>query len=491
MNRTVWKVCLLVAWCGSALAASQEAAEKEVAFRVAVDPRVELLGILFRLAGNREYNQARITGYAADVDKHFGPVRDHAAVAQARSLRDHRGVAYDACMSMAIHLTDVDTLRTKMPLKPWPEGLDRRWPAEEVPGFLAAAKQFATDAKFAQFFEAHRSLYQTTESRLRELIRSEAHLEWFADFFGQQRQAVFQVIPAILNGPQSYGPHCRNANGTEDLFCILGVWQADRQGYPTFTSEMLGVVIHEFCHSYANHLVDRHTKELQPAGEKLFRIVAAEMRAQAYNHWKIMMCESLVRASVLRYCERFQYRNVVWQALRQEKARGFVWIEGLSALLGDYEKRRAEYPTLDSFFPQIVKFLDNYAEEAVARDAALAGRRPKVVSINPPNGAADVDPGLTEIHVKFDRLMNISSWTVVGGGPAYPEIKGPGRYDLTRTIWTIPVKLKPDWDYEFMLNSSRHQGFQALDGTPLEPVHVRFHTAKQPSSSPGETTGKK
>ena len=491
MNHRIWKACLLVAWCGSALAAGQETGEKDVAFRVAVDPRVELLGILFRLAGNREYNQARVAAYAADVDKHFGAFRDHPAVAQARSLCDHRGVSYDACMSLAVHLTDVQTLQPKVPLTPWPEGLDRRWPPDRVPDFLAAAKQFAADGKLSDFLLAHRSLYQTTESRLRELIRTEAHLEWFADFFGQQRDAVFQVIPAILNGPQSYGPHCRNADGTEDLFCILGVWQADKQGNPTFPSEVLGVVIHEFCHSYANHLVDRHTQELRPAGEKLFRIVATEMQSQAYSHWKIMLCESLVRASVLRYTERYQYRNVAWQALRQEKSRGFLWIEELSTLLGDYETHRADYPTLDSFFPQIVKFLDDYAEKAVARNDALAARRPKVVSINPPDGATDIDPALTEIRVKFDRLMNISSWAIVGGGPNFPETKGPGRYDLARTTWTIPVKLKPNWDYELMLNSSRHQGFQALDGTPLAPVHVRFHTAKQPASPPAKEPGKK
>jgi hypothetical protein len=242
---------------------------------------------------------------------------------------------------------------------------------------------------------------------------------------------------------------------------------------------MLGVVVHEFCHSYANPLVDRHAKELQPAGEKLFHMVAAEMDRQFYGHWKAMLCESLVRASVLRYQERYAYRNVVWQTLRAEKARGFLWIEELSNLLGEYERRRTEYASLDGFFPQIVKFLNDFADKAAARDLALADRRPRVVSTTPLDGATDVRPGLTEIRVKFDRLMNISSWALVGGGEKFPKLAGPGRYDLSRTIWTVPVKLKPDWNYEFMLNSSRHQGFQALDGTPLAPVRVRFRTGKE------------
>lgn len=52
----------------------------EPAIDVRVDERVELFSILFRLAGNPEYNQGRVASYVADVEKHFGPHRDHAAV---------------------------------------------------------------------------------------------------------------------------------------------------------------------------------------------------------------------------------------------------------------------------------------------------------------------------------------------------------------------------------------------------------------------------
>src|SRR5262249_1702982 len=44
---------------------------------VTVDPRVELLSIIFHLAGNPEYNQAQVRSYADDVTTHFGPFKDH------------------------------------------------------------------------------------------------------------------------------------------------------------------------------------------------------------------------------------------------------------------------------------------------------------------------------------------------------------------------------------------------------------------------------
>ena len=38
-----------------------------------VDPRVELLSIVFRLAGNSEYNMSPLKTYTADIDAYFSP----------------------------------------------------------------------------------------------------------------------------------------------------------------------------------------------------------------------------------------------------------------------------------------------------------------------------------------------------------------------------------------------------------------------------------
>src|SRR5262245_16521587 len=72
-------------------------------YRVGVDPRVELMSIIFRLAGNSEYNQGVLKSYLDDIDAHFGPHKDHAAIKFATKLRQTRGVSFDAVMGMAIH----------------------------------------------------------------------------------------------------------------------------------------------------------------------------------------------------------------------------------------------------------------------------------------------------------------------------------------------------------------------------------------------------
>ena len=74
--------------------------------RVVVDPRAELMSLIFRLAGNPEYNMARVKSYTDDAEQQFGKLRGHAVVTLARELRGSHGVSYDAVMSMAVHLTD-------------------------------------------------------------------------------------------------------------------------------------------------------------------------------------------------------------------------------------------------------------------------------------------------------------------------------------------------------------------------------------------------
>lgn len=473
----------LCVWLPAAASPSTaRAAEPEPAkpsIRVVVDPRVELLSVIFRLAGNPEYGRGRVPSYVDDVEARFGPFRDHPAVKLARDLRRTRGVSYDAVMSMAVHVTDVDSLAENVPFEPHPPGLDGRWSIAEARRFLEAARQFVEETSFEEFVDEHRKLYEVTESRMREVLDEHGHVEWFDEFFGERPAASFTVALGLLNGGACYGPSCRTAGGKEELYCVLGVWLVDDEGKPTFTKGVLETVTHEFCHSYTNAIVDRHAAEFEPAGKKIFPHVEAAMRRQAYGQWKTMVYESMVRACVIRYTRKYEGSAAARLAVQQEKARSFPWVAGLSDLLGEYESSRDEHPTLDAFSPRIVALFNEYAKDYAEKAAAPEAERPEVVSMTPANGATDVDPGLGAIRVVFDRPMSDGSWSMVGGGPNFPEIVGKPGYDEAKTVWSVRVKLQPDWSYRFMLNSDRFTAFRSGEGVRLAPVTVEFKTAKK------------
>ena len=65
---------------------------------VGADPRVELMSLLFRLAGSPEYSRCIIKGYDRAIREHFAGFEVHPAVRMAAKLREARGVGFDAVM---------------------------------------------------------------------------------------------------------------------------------------------------------------------------------------------------------------------------------------------------------------------------------------------------------------------------------------------------------------------------------------------------------
>jgi hypothetical protein len=311
---------------------------------------------------------------------------------------------------------------------------------------------------------------------MRKLLEKEGHLEWFPEYFGARPGSRFTIALGLLNGPSNYGPRFRMPDGSEEMYCILGAWAKDAQGEPTFGSNVLETVIHEFCHSYANPIIDRHASELKPAAEALYAPVAGAMKRQAYGNWKTMMYESLVRACTIRYIQRYQGRDAASSQTKEEQGRQFLWVGDLSTLLAAYETHRVRYPTLEDFAPRIATFFGDQAKRVPQRLARASAMAPKVVSVTPGNGDRDVDPSLNEIRVVFDRPMRDGSWSLVGDPREQPQISGRPSYDASKTVWTVRISLRPETSYRFGLNSVSFHGFQSTRGVSLEPILVEFKT---------------
>jgi hypothetical protein len=112
---------------------------------------------------------------------------------------------------------------------------------------------------------------------------------------------------------------------------------------------------------------------------------------------------------------------------------------------------------------------------------------PAVVAMNPPSGAKDVDPNITEITVTFDRpMMRGMAWCTMDGNETFPkqvEKKLPVWSENKQTCTMQNVVLKPGRTYNIWLNSEEEwysntpdDGFRSMDNVPLEPVHYTFTT---------------
>ncbi len=103
-------------------------------------------------------------------------------------------------------------------------------------------------------------------------------------------------------------------------------------------------------------------------------------------------------------------------------------------------------------------------------------RIPRVISVTPAVGAEGVDPGLTEIHVKFDMPMSRDGYSFVGGGPHFPSPTDTARW-VDAFECALPVKLKPNWEYEFSINNAKFKNFRSVWLVPAAPMRCHFKTA--------------
>lgn len=325
-----------------------------------VDARFELFSIIFRLAGAPEYNRSRHYPYVERVERWFEGASRHPIIGKVVDLRRRFGVSYDAVPSLAIHVGEPPELLPRMPLDPIPFALDQRWHPEEIERFLALARDFAKTYRFTEFMASEKDYHAAVAGRLAELMAKRPNAAWIGEFFGARPTAAFCMRVGFLNGGNNYGPMVRFPDGKEELYQFMGVWNFDADEVPTFPDDVVPVAIHEICHSYVNHLVDRNEAKFEASGTFLYDKVRRMMERQAYGNWKTMIKESIVRAAVCRYEARFGGEEARAKAVEAERKNGFYWMRDLDLALSIYEKSREKSPTFADFLPQIEKVFDDY-----------------------------------------------------------------------------------------------------------------------------------
>ncbi|MCB9858325.1 MAG: Ig-like domain-containing protein [Phycisphaerales bacterium] len=105
-----------------------------------------------------------------------------------------------------------------------------------------------------------------------------------------------------------------------------------------------------------------------------------------------------------------------------------------------------------------------------------AADAPNVVSLEPANGATDVDPNTSELIARFDQDMSTGGFSVCGGGPAFPKLRGKPVWRDKRTL-VLRVSLEPDHTYQMMINCPAAQNCRSADGTPATPAPWSFTTS--------------
>jgi len=177
MIKKVWMILLLCILFAAVIRA------EETGIKIKADARVELMSLIFKLAGAQEYNRCKLPEYDNEVKQYFSKFQDHSVIKMAATLRED-GVCFDAVMSMAVHLNNTVELKLIVPPENAVE-LDKRWPREQIPEFLGKVRDFVQASNFNEFFDRHQVFYQAAENSLTQIIANTGIVPWIDQYIGQ------------------------------------------------------------------------------------------------------------------------------------------------------------------------------------------------------------------------------------------------------------------------------------------------------------------
>ena len=436
---------------------------QKIELNAKVDERCELLSTVFRLAGAKEYVTHNIPIYVDSLDKYFEPYKNHEIVEYCKKFRENFGVSYDAPMSLAVHLQIIDGKISLIP-NVKDSSLDSSWNKDYLPRFIELLNDFYTTTKFHEFFMKQSDFAEKVEQTA-TIYFKKIDMEWYKKFFGEVPEGNFNLIISLSNGPNNYGPKVEYLDGKEDLYAIT-ICAIDSLNTPYFSDRWaLNLIIHEFCHSFCNRLINENYDEMKEKADEFYKIEQDVFNKQAYNNSQTMLNEILVRASVIKYMTDKYPTNAVniEKYLSEERNNGFIWINELYNSLLIYDQNRDKYPTVRSYMPEIVKLQNKLNPQKMLKEQEEL--MPTISIANIKNNEKEVNAETTtQIIVKFDKKMNTkANGSTYGtkGKEYFPEVIGAKWNEETKTEWILEVKLEPDKEYSISFPA---QWFFSEDG---------------------------
>ena len=318
---------------------------------------VELMGILFRLAGASEYNECQVYTVVNSIDNHFASMKNHQAIALAKQYRQ-QGISYDAVTAYANQLVFDEEGRLVFDSN-YQEGSNSsfdRWNNQQKNDMLAAVNDFYEKSNFHDWFVSTQTEQQQAIASFKQVCNMD--YTWFDSFYGKNDKISSRIILSFMAGNGNYGISLKRKDGAFLLTPVLGCL-SQNNGNIGFYGDM-NLVVHEFSHPYCNPLIEANWSAISSKAEAVYTRVASIMQSQAYSNAMTMMCETLVRSCAIRYMISHNQENLVNQTLISEESKGFIMVRNLVQTLENREQETSKYPTLADFMSVLIEAINNF-----------------------------------------------------------------------------------------------------------------------------------
>lgn len=331
-----------------------------------VSETVELVSILARTAGAREYNMDMAGQYTKDTEAWFAPFKNHPTVSYYQKLRQMHNISFNCPMHLALGL-DIDGQGIRY--KSDKAFMDERWADIDLDVFVAKLNEFYVDTRFHEFFMQHQQFYEDGLKLYRDRVMKHFHQDWYSRFYGTNPDEQYHIVIGFTNGSGNYAYNQQLPGMPKEIFSVVGYSILPRASMAF--EDGLGyaqILIHEFNHCFINPLYDGNKAMIEPVADKLFRLSENMMHNESYDNPSTVLNETLVRAAVILYMQEYGFTTEqVAEEMFKNMDIGFTWMPEAVTALRDYVRNRSKYPTFNDAYQMISNKLDNFADAELVK----------------------------------------------------------------------------------------------------------------------------
>jgi hypothetical protein len=286
-----------------------------------VDERFELASVIFRFAGNWEYNIGYsnldnieypfsdedykeyasyntdgTNDYQREVAETFKKFAQHEAVKYAKELKNLQ-LGFDAVFNFAVHTEKKDG--EFVFIKDTALLFDGRWNDGRAEKFLPLFNKFYTDTNYAEFYNSHIPYFEKITQKFVDEYYQYVNFEWFSKYVD-----TFN-LRCILSPSNSVCNYAATVNN-KIVYCLVRV-------------KTPGAMIHEYCHSFGNLLAEKWYNE-NPEFKKWCDDSVDLEKNPASNHGWVMANEYVTNAyDILYRCQNTGYETIDDKSYRQNE----------------------------------------------------------------------------------------------------------------------------------------------------------------------------
>ena len=323
---------------------------------VLVDPKVELISIIQSIGGYPSLLPFLMSeqefAYKTRVHGHFAPYAEHPVVQMFDRLSSQpRKLNFSAPSNILLYTDTNLRLREDIELDEFV--ISRIDGMDSLQVFLGLLRDFAAESDYYNFYMDNAEYYNIIIGQTIQNLGDYSYVEEIENFYGRPQQS-YNIILVSLYNSVGYGNSLLLANSTRTVYNTIGSGKL-QDGLPCFGDQkhLRYMTRHEFSHPFINPVTESFHEEIMPF-EGNFEKIPVQARKNVCGEWKECINEFTIRAITTWMAQQECPELGEW-AYNHEKGRGVVLLDKLLEKITYYQSNRESYPTLDDFYPQLLK----------------------------------------------------------------------------------------------------------------------------------------